>query len=102
MKWFVELEDPSTWSKYRFDPNVYNDTNTSNFKESFNSTLDVDRCRPVLTLLEGEQLCFSCTSNNILYNSIVLVSNALSNNRIQESLYGQNGNKTKGCIKLKR
>ncbi|KAL2930624.1 Inner capsid protein VP2, partial [Bienertia sinuspersici] len=29
------------------------DTNTSNFVESFNSILCVDRCRPILTLLEG-------------------------------------------------
>ncbi|XP_021773266.1 uncharacterized protein LOC110737204 [Chenopodium quinoa] len=41
------------WSKHKFDPNVCNDSNTSNFVESFKSTLGADRCRPVLTLLEG-------------------------------------------------
>lgn len=30
-----------------------NDSNTSNFVESFNSTLGIDRCRPILTLVEG-------------------------------------------------
>lgn len=53
MNWFAQLGDASTWSKYKFDPNVCNDTNTSNFVESFNSTLGIDRCRPALTLLEG-------------------------------------------------
>lgn len=53
MIWFAKLGDPCTWSKHKFDPNVCNDSNTSNFVESFNSTLCVDRCRPVLTLLEG-------------------------------------------------
>ena len=53
MTWFANLGDASTWSKHKFDPNVCNDSNTSNFVESFNSTLGVDRCRPVLTLLEG-------------------------------------------------
>ncbi|XP_063946158.1 uncharacterized protein LOC135151558 [Daucus carota subsp. sativus] len=53
MKFFAELGDPAGWSKHKFDPNVCNDSNTSNFVESFNSTLGIDRCRPVLTLLEG-------------------------------------------------
>lgn len=57
MTWFANLGDASTWSKHKFDPNVCNDSNTSNFVESFNSTLGVDRCRPVLSLLEGT--CFS-------------------------------------------
>lgn len=56
MNWFANLGDPSTWSKHKFDPNVCNDTNTSNFVESFNSTLGIDRCRPILTLLEGTLL----------------------------------------------
>lgn len=54
IQWFSQLGDASTWSKHKFDPNVCNDSNTSNFVESFNSTLGIDRCRPVLTLLEGE------------------------------------------------
>lgn len=52
MTWFAKLGYPCTWSKHAFDPNVCNDFNTSNFVESFNSTLGVYRCRPVLTLLE--------------------------------------------------
>ena len=54
MAWFAELGDPLTWSKHKFDPNVCNDSNTSNFVESFNSILGIDRCMPVLTLLEGK------------------------------------------------
>lgn len=53
MKWFADLGNQSKWTKHKFDPSVCCDVNTSNFVESFNSTLGVDRCRPVLTLLEG-------------------------------------------------
>ncbi|XP_021746032.1 uncharacterized protein LOC110711901 [Chenopodium quinoa] len=53
LKWFADIGDQSRWRKYKLDPNVCNDSNTSNFVESFNSTLGVDRCRPVLNLLEG-------------------------------------------------
>ncbi|XP_021737708.1 uncharacterized protein LOC110704226 [Chenopodium quinoa] len=53
MKWFADLGDQTKWSKHKFDPNVCNDSNTSNFVEIFKSTLGVDRCRPVSTLLEG-------------------------------------------------
>lgn len=53
LEWFGKLGDPSGWSKHKFDPNVCNDANTSNFVESFNSILGIDRCRPVLTLLKG-------------------------------------------------
>ncbi|KAL2905132.1 matrix protein, partial [Bienertia sinuspersici] len=53
MKWFAELGNQSKWTKHKFDPTLCSDTNTSNFVQSFNSTLGVDRCRPILTLLEG-------------------------------------------------
>ncbi|KAL2897844.1 Baculoviral IAP repeat-containing protein 6, partial [Bienertia sinuspersici] len=58
MKWFADLGQQSKWTKCKFDPNVCCDTNTSNFVESFNFTLGVDRCRPVLTMLEGELYYF--------------------------------------------
>ncbi|XP_021768953.1 uncharacterized protein LOC110733245 [Chenopodium quinoa] len=51
--WLAELGPQSRWSKHAFNPEVKCDTNKSNFVESFNSTLGIDRCRPVLTLLEG-------------------------------------------------
>lgn len=54
MKWFASLGSQSKWTKHKFDPSVCCDVNTSNFVEAFNSTLGVDRCRPVLTLLEGK------------------------------------------------
>ncbi|XP_074305983.1 uncharacterized protein LOC141641210 [Silene latifolia] len=51
--WFSDLGDHETWARYRFDPRVSNDENTSNFVESFNSTLGIHRNNPVLSLLEG-------------------------------------------------
>ena len=56
-KCLADIGDQSRWAKYAFDPNVCCDENKTNFVESFNATLGVDRCKPVLTLLEGN-LCF--------------------------------------------
>ena len=56
-EWLADIGDQSRWKKYAFDPNVCCDENKINFVESFNATLGVDRCKPVLTLLEGN-LCF--------------------------------------------
>ena len=56
-QWLADIGDQSRWRKYAFDPNVCCDENKTNFVESFNATLGVDRCKPVLTLLEGN-LCF--------------------------------------------
>lgn len=72
MTWFAQLGDPATWSKHKFDPNVCNDSNTSNFVESFNSTLGIDRCRPVLTLLEGNTL--STFYSNVIHISCILIT----------------------------
>ncbi|KAL2893341.1 hypothetical protein RDABS01_009250 [Bienertia sinuspersici] len=44
--WLNDIGPQSTWSKHAFDPEVKCDTNKSNFVESFNATLGVDRCRP--------------------------------------------------------
>ncbi|KAL2905194.1 Antagonist of mitotic exit network protein 1, partial [Bienertia sinuspersici] len=44
----------SRWSKNKFDASLKCDVNNTNFVESFDSTLGVDRCRPILTLLEGK------------------------------------------------
>lgn len=51
--WLADIGDLSTWSKHAFDTDIKCDTNKSNFVESFNATLGVERCSPVLTLLEG-------------------------------------------------
>lgn len=51
--WLANLGDQSRWSKHAFDPSICCDENKSNFVESFNATLGIDWCRPVLTLLEG-------------------------------------------------
>lgn len=52
-EWLADLGNQSRWEKHKFDPKICNDENKTNFVESFNATLGVDRCRPVLTLLEG-------------------------------------------------
>ena len=51
--WFADVGDHELWARYRFNPIVCNDENTSNFVESFNATLGVHRNNPVLTMLEG-------------------------------------------------
>ena len=52
-RWFLDLGDKEHWAKHKFDPKVCSDENTSNFVESFNSTLGLHRCNPVLNLFEG-------------------------------------------------
>lgn len=51
--WLADLGDQERWTKHKFDPAIKSDVNKTNFVESFNATLGIDRCRPVLTLLEG-------------------------------------------------
>ncbi|XP_074298760.1 uncharacterized protein LOC141629688 [Silene latifolia] len=51
--WFLDLGDKEQWTKHKFDPELSCEDNTSNFVESFNSTLGVHRTNPVLSLLEG-------------------------------------------------
>ncbi|KAL2938066.1 putative membrane protein insertion efficiency factor [Bienertia sinuspersici] len=53
LTWLAKLGPQYTWSKHAFDPNVKSDVTKTNFVESFNGTLGIDRCRPILTLLEG-------------------------------------------------
>lgn len=58
-RWFLDLGPKEHWSKHMFDPKVACDQNTSNFVESFNSTLGVHRCNPIFSLLEGNLLILS-------------------------------------------
>lgn len=51
--WLANLGPQQRWTKHKFNPAIKCDVNKTNFVESFNATLGVDRCRPVLTLLEG-------------------------------------------------
>ncbi|KAL2926744.1 Succinyl-diaminopimelate desuccinylase [Bienertia sinuspersici] len=53
MKWFADLGKQSKWTKNKFNTTLCSDINTSNFVESFNSTLGIDKCKPILSLLEG-------------------------------------------------
>ncbi|XP_074302845.1 uncharacterized protein LOC141636405 [Silene latifolia] len=52
-RWFLDLGEKEMWTKHMFDPNLCAEDNTSNFVESFNSTLGIHRTNPVLSLLEG-------------------------------------------------
>ncbi|KAL2922177.1 Lysine--tRNA ligase [Bienertia sinuspersici] len=52
--WFQEIGPLERWARWRFHPDLCSDVNTNNFVESFNSTIGVDRCYPILTLLEGK------------------------------------------------
>lgn len=52
--WLANLGGQERWSKHKFNPNLKSDVNKTNFVESFNASLGVDRTRPVLTLLEGK------------------------------------------------
>ncbi|KAL2924915.1 Methionyl-tRNA formyltransferase [Bienertia sinuspersici] len=53
--WLANLGDQSRWTRHKFDPKICSEENKSNFVESFNATLGIDRCRPVLTLLEDNE-----------------------------------------------
>ncbi|KAL2899231.1 putative surface protein bspA-like [Bienertia sinuspersici] len=53
VEWLADLGEQSAWTIHKFNPVVTSDVNKSNFVESFNATLGIERCRPVLTLLES-------------------------------------------------
>ncbi|KAL2933778.1 Retrotransposon-derived protein PEG10 [Bienertia sinuspersici] len=48
-----DLGEQCRRTKHKFDASIKSDVNKTNFVESFNATLGIDRCRPVMTLLEG-------------------------------------------------
>ncbi|KAL2902664.1 Transposase for insertion sequence element IS905 [Bienertia sinuspersici] len=52
VEWLADLGEQSAWTIHKFNPVVTTDVNKSNFVESFNATLGIERCKPVLTLLE--------------------------------------------------
>ncbi len=51
-EWLANTGDQSRWTKYAFDTKVCCAENKTNFVESFIATVGVDRCNPILTLLE--------------------------------------------------
>ncbi|XP_021751646.1 uncharacterized protein LOC110717301 [Chenopodium quinoa] len=51
--WLSKLGDQKRWSKHKFNTELKCDVNVTNFVESFNATLGLDRSRPVMTLLES-------------------------------------------------
>ena len=56
-EWLADIGDQLRSTKYAFDHNICCDDNKTNFFESFNTTLRVDKGKPVLTLLKGN-ICF--------------------------------------------
>ena len=52
-KSLANLGPQERWTKHKFDPEWKYDINKKTFVESFNATLGTDRCKPVLSLLEG-------------------------------------------------
>lgn len=73
--WLNEIGPQSTWSKYAFNPQIKCDTNKTNFVESFNATLGVDRCRPILTLLEGNNYLLVFASLPLVSIAYLLIFN---------------------------
>lgn len=53
VQWLHRLGEYECWARHKFDPNLHSPETSSNFVESFNSTLGADRSLPVLALLEG-------------------------------------------------
>ncbi|KAL2937225.1 Halomucin [Bienertia sinuspersici] len=51
--WLADLGEQCRWTQHKSDASIKFDVNKTNFVESFNATLAIDRCRPVMTLLEG-------------------------------------------------
>lgn len=88
--WLSKIEEQSTWSKHAFQPRVKSDVNKSNFVESFNATLGIDRCRPVLTLLEGRTLELSLL---LFFQNLPMMSNdtIVLFCRCEKSDNGENG-----------
>lgn len=93
--WLNDLGEKSRWTKHQFDPSLKCDVNKTNFVESFNATLGVDRSRPVLTLLEGNVLFLGTSGLYLAYlvlNCFLLYMLL----RYEEIMHGQNGSKTGG------
>ena len=51
--WLSKVGEQSLWSTHAFDTAISSDENNTNFVESFKATLGVDKCKLVMTLLEG-------------------------------------------------
>ncbi|KAL2939596.1 putative Histone-lysine N-methyltransferase ATXR5 [Bienertia sinuspersici] len=81
IEWLADLGDQSAWTIHKFNRDVTSEVNKNNFVESFNATLGIDRCRPVLTLVECKrvtmvrmatrrQMCEEWSRNDICPNII--------------------------------
>ena len=53
VKWLKDVGKMECWARYRYDHTLHAPHTSSNFVESFNSTLGADRALPVLSMLEG-------------------------------------------------
>ncbi|XP_021849008.1 uncharacterized protein [Spinacia oleracea] len=101
--WLAKLGNQARWSKHKFNVATKCDVNTSNFVESFNATLGIDRCRPVLTLLEGirrntmvrlatrRQMCEEWTRNDVCPNIVKRVQKLCHDSRTCHSFLCSEG-----------
>lgn len=46
--WFIKLGDHSNWTKHKFNPKIKCEVNKTNFVESFNATLGIDKCYDIV------------------------------------------------------
>ncbi|KAL2928060.1 hypothetical protein RDABS01_006451 [Bienertia sinuspersici] len=101
--WLAKLGDQARWTKHKFNVATKCDSNKSNFVESFNATLGIDRCRPVLTLLEGirrntmvrlatrRQKCEEWTRTDLCPNIVQRVQKLCQNSRTCHSYLSSAG-----------
>ncbi|KAL2940723.1 Sec-independent protein translocase protein TatB [Bienertia sinuspersici] len=101
--WLAKLGDQARWTKHKFNVATKCDSNKSNFVESLNATLGIDRCRPVLTLLEGirrntmvrlatrRQKCEEWTRTDLCPNIVQRVQKLCQNSRTCHSYLSSAG-----------
>lgn len=101
--WLSKLGDQSRWTKWQFNPDIKSDVNKTNFVESFNATLGIDRCRPVLTLLEGirrvtmvrlasrRQICEGWENTDICPNIVKRVQTLCQDSRTCKAYFSGQG-----------
>ncbi|XP_010677753.1 uncharacterized protein LOC104893355 [Beta vulgaris subsp. vulgaris] len=101
--WLSKLGEQSRWTKWQFNPDIKSDVNKTNFVESFNATLGIDRCRPVLTLLEGirrvtmvrlasrRQICEGWENTDICPNIVKRVQTLCQDSRTCKAYFSGQG-----------
>ncbi|KAL2898490.1 Endoplasmic reticulum oxidoreductin-1 [Bienertia sinuspersici] len=103
MEQMDKLGDQARWTKHKFNVATKCDSNKCNFVENFNATLGIERCRPVLTLLEGikrntmvrlatrRQKCEEWTRTDLCPNIVQRVQKLCQNSRTCHSYLSSAG-----------